>query len=1721
MERKPQDVEAQEQLKWYIDLRWLLAATLPIIAWTVKGIGEFTYSLTHIFVLAAAIAAYNSVFFWKARQLKKKQALDVPKVKIIIAVQLFLDLAATTILVYLTGGIHSVFVIFYVLHMITPSVLLSTRASWFYAILAVFLYGSLVLLEGSGIIPHLHPLTGAATTQDIYPRYILAAIATLVAALGFSFYLSTTVANKLKRKFSRLLALSEIEKAASSMTEVVPFLGSLLDTVLPLFKAQSGAALLAEDDGSIKVIAARGECGEREGMYLPKTGLKCCEIASKEAIEQKKVVISENVPQETVALNKVSDLEEIGGYKRISVVSVPLRIRKEVKGALTVIADKPRHFSSGEVDFLVTIVERSESAIDRACVYDDLKDSEEGLRAQYKGIPIPTYTWQRVGDDFVLVDYNDAAVTETQGKIVNLVGKRASELYKDTPKILEEMLHCYTERIPLRSEMQYQFRSVDKARYVNATYAFVPPDLVMVHAEDITERKKAEYELKESELHYRALIGGLNQAVLKVRKREITWCSPQIETLFGYKPEELIGQSTATLFPSRDAWKTYGKELYPALKKNGYHTAELKARRKDGKIFNIECSTSVIQEWEIKPPELVVVIKDISDRKKVEEKIKQKTEDLFLINSLNNAINRGKSFEEVMVQLSEMTQKVFSCSGVTTYLLSSDKKYLKMEGSTLPSPLVKKVEEIIGRKIPEVKILLNSGSLYKSVLESGNPRIINDPAVIQSLMTECTQSKILKKLIPKIYQASNMKSVIMIPVISGGEVLGVVDASRSKPFTGSDSERFKVISEQFAIALRRKLIEDAKEASEKRFHTFFENEPEYCYMISLEGKIMDVNRAALKVLGYKKNELVGKTLESIYAPEALPKAKNLFKKWKKTGKLKDEELMIIGKKGERRTVLLSANTVRDIDSNVLHSISIQRDITKRKKAEEKIKESERKYRELVELAPEGIVSVDTKGIITSCNIAGIEMSGYSKDEMVGKHFTKVGFYHAKDKPGLLKIFNSVLRGKAPEPIEIECVRKDGTSFWVEAHAGLLKKDSKIRGAQLVIIDITQRKKAEAEKGIAIHDLGKRMKELSCLYSLSEMARQNLSIDEVCKLMVRMIPSGWQYPEITCARIVYEDKEYESENFKEAKRKEKADIYISGKKKGFVEVGCLEERPFLKEERDLLDAIAERLSRIAERKQVEEGEKRRKRERKALYSIASSANKSLDLDRVLRDSLSHAMKAVDVELGEIYLVEGENLVLRMSEGATQTSSKEVKKIPLSKWTEKTQVVSERLDDGMKRLIKDENHWGKGIGLEGKKKDIQSYISIPLQSKQEPLGLMMLASRKYAKFDTETVKLLEAMGHEISVGIANAKLLREAQDRAAELLTLYEVGKAVDSTLEFNKMLDISLNSILTLFGAESGSIMLTAADGERLEIKVSKGLDKKSAMKAKVKVGEGIAGWVAQTGEPLLLMNPIHDPRFSKLRIDRGIRDALSVPLVAKDKVIGVFNVSNKSSGSFTNNDLSLLCALASEIAVAIENAKLYENLKQGYLSTVGALAKAVDAKDPYTAGHSERVSQIAVCIAREMGLSQETIDAIETAAALHDIGKIGISESILLKPGELTIKEWEKVRKHPEIGIDILQPVEFSEEVVLSIHQHHEQPDGQGYPNGLRGKQICQGAHVLRVADVYEAMTSDRPYRKAYSHQDAIAEIKRYAGAHFDRRAVAALVKVVKETPSKLRLISS
>lgn len=356
----------------------------------------------------------------------------------------------------------------------------------------------------------------------------------------------------------------------------------------------------------------------------------------------------------------------------------------------------------------------------------------------------------------------------------------------------------------------------------------------------------------------------------------------------------------------------------------------------------------------------------------------------------------------------------------------------------------------------------------------------------------------------------------------------------------------------------------------------------------------------------------------------------------------------------------------------------------------------------------------------------------------------------------------------------------------------------------------------------------------------------------------------------------------------------------------------------------------------------------------------------------------------------------------------------------------------------------------------------------------------------------------------------------ENKIQKLQTLLEISRELNSYLKAEDLLQLVLEKAMEVAAAEAGTLWLVEEDGY-LSPLVARGPRADGLKGLRLAAGEGLAGQVVERNEPRLVEDVTRDPAWSR-RFDQTTgfttRSLLCVPLRARKKVIGCLQLINKTTGNglFNQGDLNLALAFAGHAAIALENSRLYSHLHTLLHSLIGALTSSLDARDPYTRGHSERVARYSLMAGRELGLTAEELESLERAALLHDISKIGIRDSILLTEGPLDREKWGIMKTHPQIGARILEdvtPRSLVQDIYAGVLYHQEKYDGTGYPQGLKGEEIPLVGRIISVADTFDAITTDRPYRKGAPASEALAEIRRFAGTQFDPRVAEAFCRAM------------
>ncbi len=408
--------------------------------------------------------------------------------------------------------------------------------------------------------------------------------------------------------------------------------------------------------------------------------------------------------------------------------------------------------------------------------------------------------------------------------------------------------------------------------------------------------------------------------------------------------------------------------------------------------------------------------------------------------------------------------------------------------------------------------------------------------------------------------------------------------------------------------------------------------------------------------------------------------------------------------------------------------------------------------------------------------------------------------------------------------------------------------------------------------------------------------------------------------------------------------------------------------------------------------------------------------------------------------------------------------------------------------------------------------RNVINLPIANEERILGVVQLYNFQKAEID-----LLMVLGESLAIELERRKEVDTTLKSNQRLLQLVDILSELAGTVDRNRLLHLVTENASRLVGAERSSVFLVDPNTREMLFQVAyqapespDNIDRPAAVNPRGKSSHKHPGAKIPPGQ----VQANEFSYFNRSAITVPIRTDSSSTEPGDDRkhVLGGLMVLNKQNSSFQEEDAMLMQMLANQASASLQVAEMYESAGELFLGVIRALATAIDMKDPYTQGHSQRVSDYSVKIGRELGLDETAVNDLRIGSLFHDIGKIGIPDAILGKNGRLNDHEIEIIRLHPNTGVNILKQVKLLEPMTPAILEHHERLDGSGYPAKLTDRQISWMGRIVAVADVYDAMTSNRPYRSAVSQQEVLSFLHAKAGSQFDAECVWALTRVVESS---------
>jgi PAS domain S-box-containing protein len=862
--------------------------------------------------------------------------------------------------------------------------------------------------------------------------------------------------------------------------------------------------------------------------------------------------------------------------------------------------------------------------------------------------------------------------------------------------------------------------------------------------------------------------------------------------------------------------------------------------------------------------------------------------------------------------------------------------------------------------------------------------------------------------------------------------------------------------------------------SELRYRRLFEAAQDGVLILDAEtGMIEDVNPFLINMLGYSREEFVEKKLWEVGAFKDVEASQDAFEALRKNEYIRYEDLPLKTKDGRLIQVEFVSNVYLVGDKKVIQCNI--RDITARKSAENAMQESEARYRRLFEAAEDGILILDAEtGMIEDVNPFLINLLGYSRAEFVKKKLWEVGAF--KDVEASQNAFEALQENEYIRYKDLPLRAKDGRMIQVEFVSNVyLVGNEKV--IQCNIRDVTEHKRIIA----ALQNNENKYHNLV-----------NQSSDGI--FIIGSSGNLLTVNQVMCRELGFSEEE-------------------------FLSMSIWDIIP-----EQYLDQYRKRLTKVLEGKSLEEAEEyamRGKDGRIHYVEILSAPHYSgkdiVGFQAVARD-ITVRMQAEDA------LLRSETKFRRLVEHLPA-----VVYINTVGNTSSMLFISPQIKTLLgytpQEWLDDPRLWSKMLHPEDRQQVLTQIASADQRNESFEMEYRMIARDGRLVWVHDQAALVNDLEsqHQIRQGIlldiTERKRADERIQRQLEHLTaLSGIERAIASNFDLELSLAEILNHVTIELGIDAADILILNANSQMLEFAANRGFRTKTIRSRQVRLGGSYAGRAALERKLVQIPDLGAGPDsllLATLLADDNFVSYFGVPLIAKGQVKGVLEIFHRAALDPDQEWFDFLNALAGQAAIAIEITTLFESLQRSnsqltlaYDATIEGWSHALDLRDKETDGHTQRVTGMAVKLAHAFGLSEAELVQVRWGALLHDIGKMGVPDGILLKPGPLTHDEWVTMKKHPTFAYEMLAPIRYLRLALDIPYCHHEKWDGTGYPRGLNETQIPLVARIFAVVDVWDALTSDRPYRTAWREEKMREYMFASSGTHFDPQVVDVFIQM-------------
>jgi len=922
-----------------------------------------------------------------------------------------------------------------------------------------------------------------------------------------------------------------------------------------------------------------------------------------------------------------------------------------------------------------------------------------------------------------------------------------------------------------------------------------------------------------------------------------------------------------------------------------------------------------------------------------------------------------------------------------------------------------------------------------------------------------------------------------------------------------------------ADVTKRKQIEEALRNSEENYKLMFEQAP-LAINITHGSAITYANPAYLMMFGFSSlDELQSVGPLELFTPEWRPRIlENIKRRAKGLPTPNNYEAECLRKDGTKFPILMYLTNAMFSAQQV--TLGFILDITERKRAEQALINSEYKYHSLVEEIPVVTysASLDHKSIYVSPLIE--KFIGFSPDEWLADSELWVKSLHPEDRQRVLEENANALTDGSKYTVEYRMIARDGRTIWIHDEGRILSTSADSQQQiQGIWQDITERKHAEE----TLHDNESRYRSIfegvQDAIFVEAMNGRILDVNQrACEIFdysrevfltksVRdLVPS---------ASDIFSIHENDSEG-SYTRPVEVMNVRASGEK---FPAELSPRSLILGNQRVLLVILRD----ISERKKAEENLRRRLTELELVYDNGLELGRILEPEEIAQKIIEQMENRLNWHHSTVRLYNPESQTLKIIGFNVPGLENEIDREGLEGHFNN---LIQKSGDGLSGLAIQR---GQTLRIGDLKRDPQyvetfpglnSGLYVPIHTENRIIGVISVENELPDAFSESDERLVGTLANQAAIALENSRLHNETQQQLNRLRALHSVDLAITNSLDLNVTLDVLLTQVIQQLQVDAAVIYLKEANINDLKYVTSKGFYTHllENVRPDQLMNESHAGRAILERRAIEAQAPL-EGRLKEIWMAEGFHSTYAIPLLSKGDPKGVMEVFSRSADqTIAIDQMSFLETLAGQAAIAIENLHLFNGLQRSnmelaiaYDATIEGWSRAMDLRDKETEGHTKRVVDMTLKLAADFDFSGEMLMHIRHGALLHDIGKLGVPDNILLKPDKLTDEEWLLMKKHPTFAFEMLAPIQYLNRAINIPYCHHEKWDGTGYPRGLSDEQIPLEARIFAVVDVWDAITSDRPYRKAWTNEKAMEHIRSLAGTHFDPRIAERFLELKKE----------